>query len=69
MMVGPFTVSPIHTSKFNFINPDNYSLLYCSIDDTDTFINENELGPGTLLRKIDLRLIPINPSHWNLLGI
>ena len=36
-----------------------------------TFINE--LGSGTLLSKIDLkdafRLIPINPSDWNLLGI
>ena len=44
---------------------------YCSIDDAYDFINQ--LGPGTLLSKIDLkdafRLIPINPSDWNLLGI
>ena len=44
---------------------------YCSIDDAYDFINQ--LGPGTLLSKADLkdafRLIPINPSDWNLLGI
>ena len=60
------------TSSINdFINPDDYSLSYCSIDDAYTFINA--LGPGTLLSKIDLkdafRLIPVNPSDWNLLGI
>ena len=63
--------APLNSSVNNFINPDDYSLSYCSIDDAYAFINE--LGPGTLLSKIDLkdafRLIPINPSDWNLLGI
>ena len=44
---------------------------YCSIDDAYDFVNQLDLG--TLLSKIDLkdafRLIPINPSEWNLLGI
>ena len=48
-----------------------YSLSYFSIDDAYNFINQ--LDPGTLLSKIDLkdafRLIPVNPSDWNLLGI
>ena len=60
-----------NSSINHFINPDDYSLSYCSIDDAYDFINQ--LGPGTLLSKIDLkdafRLIPINPSDWNLLGI
>ena len=63
--------APPNSSVNNFINPDDYSLSYCSIDDAYTFINE--LGPGTLLSKIDLkdafRLIPVNPSDLNLLGI
>ena len=63
--------APPNSSVNNFINPDDYSLSYCSIDDAYTFINE--LGPGTLLSKIDLkdafRLIFVNPSDWNLLGI
>ena len=44
---------------------------YCSIDDACTIINK--LGPGALLSKIDLkdafRLIPVQSSDWNLLGI
>ena len=63
--------APLNHSINDFINPVDYSLSYCSIDDAYDFINK--LGPGTLLSKIDLkdafRLIPINPSDWNLLGI
>ena len=63
--------APPNCSVNNFINPDDNSLSYCSIDDAYAFINE--LDPDTLLSKIDLkdavRLIPINPSDWNLLGI
>ena len=63
--------APPNSSINDFINPDDYSLSYCSIDDAYSFINA--LGPGTLLSKIDLkdafRLIPVNPSDWNLLGI
>ena len=63
--------APLNHSINDFINPVDYSLSYCSIDDAYDFINK--LGPGTLLNKIDLkdafRLIPVNPSDWNLLGI
>ena len=41
-----------NSSVNHFINPDDYSLSYCSIDDAYDFINQ--LGPGTLLSKIDL---------------
>ena len=53
------------------IDPDNFSLSYCTIDDVYDFINQ--MGSGTLFSKIDLkdafRLIPVHPSQWNLLGI
>ena len=55
----------------DFIDSDSYSLSYCSVDDAYTIINE--LGTGALLSKIDLknaiRLIPVQQSDWNLLGI
>ena len=55
----------------DFIDPDDFSLSYCTIDDAYDFINQ--MGPRTLLSKIDLkdafRLIPAHPSQWNLLGI
>ena len=63
--------APLNHNINDFINPVDYSLSYCSIDDAYDFINK--LGPGTLLSKINLkdafRLIPVNPSDWNLLGI
>ena len=56
---------------YDFIDPNDYSLSYCTIDDAHDFINQ--MGWGTLLSKIDLkdafRLIPVHPSQWNLLGI
>ena len=49
----------------------NDCLSYCSVDDAYTIINE--LGTGPLLSKIDLknafRLIPVQQSDWNRLGI
>ena len=55
----------------DFIDPNTYSLSYCSVDDAYAFINQ--LGPGTLLSKIDLkdtfRLIPVHSADWNLLSI
>ena len=55
----------------DFIDSDSYSLSYCSVDDAYTIINE--LGTGALLYKIDFknvfRLIPVQQSDWNLLGI
>ena len=63
--------APPYISINHFIDPDDYSLSYCTIDDAYNFINQ--MGPGTLLSKIDLkdafRLIPVHPSQWNLLGI
>ena len=55
----------------DFIDPHAYSLSYCTIDDAYKILNE--LGPGALMSKIDLknafRLIPVRPEDWNLLGI
>ena len=63
--------APPHTSINDFIDPNNYSLSYCTIDDAYDYINQ--MGSSTLLSKIDLqdafRLIPVHPSQWNLLGI
>ena len=63
--------APLGLSINDFIDPSMYSLSYCSVDDAYAFINQ--LGPGTLLSKIDLkdafRLIPVCPNDWNLLGI
>ena len=53
------------------INPDAYSLSYCSVDNAYAIVNL--LGTGALMSKIDLKnafcLIPIHPNDWNLLGI
>ena len=63
--------APPGLSINDFIDSDSYSLLYCSVDDAYTIINE--LGTVALLSKIDLkhafRLIPVQQSDWNLLGI
>jgi len=63
--------APVGFSINDFIDPSMYSLSYCSVDDAYEFINQ--LGPETLLSKIDLknafRLIPVCPADWNLLGI
>ena len=63
--------APTTHSINNFIDSLMYSLSYCLIDDAYTIINK--LGPETLLSKIDLkdafRLIPVQPTDWNLLGI
>ena len=63
--------SPPGRSINDFIDPQTYTLSYCSVD--DAFAIVNLLGPGTLLSKIDLknafRLIPVHQADWNLLGI
>ena len=63
--------APPYISINKFIDPDDYSLSYCTIDAVYDFINQ--MGPGTLLSKINLkdtfRLIPVHLSQWNLLGI
>ena len=63
--------APHGNSINNYINPDDYTLSYCSVDDAYAILNL--LGTGALMSKIDLknafRLIPIHPNDWNLLGI
>ena len=63
--------APFAQSINDFIDPHVYSLSYCTIDDAYKILNE--LGPGALMSKIDLKnafhLIPVRPEDWNLLGI
>ena len=47
-----------------FIDPKDYSLSYCTIDDAYDFINQ--VGPDL---QDAFRHIPVHPSQWNLLGI
>ena len=61
-----------HGSSVNdFIDPDIFTLTYCSVD--DAYVIVNSLGAGALISKIDLksafRLISVRPRGWNLLGI
>ena len=63
--------APFEQSINDFIDPSSYSLSYCTIDNAYRMLNE--LGPGALMSKIDLKnafhLIPVRPQDWNLLGI
>ena len=63
--------APAQHSINDYIDPESFSLTYCTIDDAYSIINK--LGPNALLSKIDLkdafRLIPVRPEDWNLLGI
>ena len=60
--------APLGYSINDFIDPFTYTLSYCTVDDAYAIVNQ--LGPGTLLSKIDLknafRLIPVRPADWNL---
>ena len=62
--------APYGFSINDSIDPDTFTVFYCSID--DTFAIVSALGKGTLMAKIDLRnafcLIPVRPEDWNLLG-
>ena len=64
--------APPYISINDFIDPDDYSLSYCTIID-DAYNLINQMGRRILLSKIDLkdtfRLFPVHPSQWNLLGI
>ena len=67
-----YHLSAPHSRSINdYIDPDAFSLSYCTIDDAVLFINQ--LGPGCLLGKIDLknafRLCPVRKEDWHLLGI
>jgi len=46
-------LGPYELSINDFIDPLNYTLTYCSVDDAYTIINQ--LGKGVLLSKIDLK--------------
>ena len=75
MMVAgmQFTIClpPYGSSINDSINPEDYALSYCSVD--DTFAIVSALGKGTIMAKIDLKnafcLVPVRPEDWNLLGI
>ena len=67
-----YHLSAPHGNSINdYINPEDYTLSYCSVDDAYAILNL--LGTGALMSKIDLknafRLIPVHPNDWNLLGI
>ena len=67
-----YYLSDPHGNSINdYINPDDYTLSYCSVDDAYAILNL--LGTGAPISKIDLknafRLIPVRPNDWNLLGI
>jgi len=54
---------PAHSIN-DYIDPHSYSLSYCTIDDAYKILNE--LGPGALMSKINLknafRLVPVRPE-------
>ena len=52
-----------HGSSINdSINPEQYSLAYCSVDDTFAII-VNTLGKGALMAKINLKCFPPYPHE------
>ena len=63
--------APLGYSINDFIDSSTYTLSYCTVDDAYAIVYQ--LGPGTLLSKIDLKdafcLISVRPADWNLLGI
>lgn len=63
--------APCGSSINDYIDPDLFTLAYCSVDDAYAIVNS--LGTGALMSKIDLKnafsLIPVRPHDWNLLGM
>lgn len=63
--------SPPGTSVNDFIDPNKFSLTYCTIDDAANMVLKS--GKNCLMGKIDLknafRNVPVRPSDWELLGI
>ena len=70
MVPGRWFITFTGSSVNDSIDPDTFTLSYCSID--GTFAIVSALENGTLMARIDLRnafcLIPIQPKDWNLLG-
>ena len=62
--------APIGNSVNDYIDGDDYSLSYVTVDDAIKKIVAT--GPGCLLSKVDVeaafRIIPVRPDDWNLLG-
>ena len=63
--------SPTGTSVNDFIDPNTFSLTYCTIDDAAKMVLT--AGQCCLMGKIDLkhtfRNVPVRPTDWELLGI
>ena len=63
--------SPTGTSVNDFIDPNAFSLTYCTIDDAAKMVLT--AGQCCLMGKIDLkhafRNVPVRPTDWELLGI
>ena len=55
----------------DYIDPDNFSLSYCTMDDAASMVQR--AGRNCLMGKIDLkqafRNVPVRPLDWELLGI
>ena len=62
---------PAGLSLNDGIDSERYTLKYCTVDSAISILNQ--LGPGTLMAKIDLKHALCNylvhPSDWELLGI
>ena len=63
--------SPPSSSINDFIDPQRYSLRYCTIDSAVAILNA--IGPGALMGKLDLqnafRIMPVRKEDWHLLAI
>lgn len=63
--------APTGASVNDFIEKDDYSLSYVTIDKAVDYIID--LGTGCMLNKVDIadafRILPVTPSQWHLLGI
>ena len=63
--------SPPGSSINDFIDPQRYSLRYCTIDSAIAILNA--IGPGALIGKFDLqnsfRIMPVRKEDWHLLAI
>ena len=62
---------PYGRSVNDFIDPEQYSLRYCTINSAIAILNS--LGPHSLMGKIDMRSafqqLPVRREDWHLLGI
>ena len=63
--------SPPSSSINDFIDPQRYSLRYCTIDSAIAIFNI--IGPRALMGKLDLknafRIMPVRKEDWHLLAI